>query len=226
MSSTTGPPGYSGTRRKPYGKKKGPYGALTSAERHTDPLYPKPEQKIYDADVSGNPYLPSTGFATIPITGGVGCLNRIGPGSGLEQFIGNQISIKSLTVRYCLRLNATNPNVPSNGRVMYIWDKSPNGQIAGPADILANVTYLSWINLNYRDRFVILRNEEFSLSPAQLQTKMCEHHITINMRSTYDQTATNRTVPLTGALLIMVISDQGAFPPIIEACNRVRYYDN
>lgn len=217
-------------RRNNYRKRAGPYKQLTNTDRHTNPIYPKPELKSVDSMANGLAY-DAANFNFYPITSGgaVVCLNEIGQGTALGQYIGNQVSIKSLSIRYSIILNQDTPAATS-GRVIFLWDKQPEGVEPAVLDVLTSANYLSYLNMNNRDRFVVLRNDEFSLSPEGDQTILVERHVKINMRATYPNPVTNPTTPQyprTGALLLLYIADQAAASePAIRGLFRVRYYDN
>jgi len=213
------------SRYSNYSRRRGPYTVLTQSGRHSNPVYPKPELKIYDADVNAASPPTATQF-NITNTGTVACVNAMVTGTGVQNFIGNQISVKSAAYRFELDLGTT--PVATSGRVLLIWDKQPNGSLATWADIFAFSTYLSFSNVNTRDRFVILRNDQFSLSPQGDQTLFFERFVNINMTTTFVNGQATTAVPQTGALLIAYIADQGtaANQPRISGNIRVRYYDN
>lgn len=218
---------YSRTRStyKNYRRKTGPYRVLTSNQRHTNPIYPRPECKIYDADHAGvSP--PATAAASIPNTGTVVCVNQMVTGTGVQQFVGNQVTIKSAAMRFEVDLGAT--PAPTSGRVMLIWDKQPNGAVAGFTTIFSSASYLAFANVNTRERFVVLRNQQFSLSPNGNQTLFFEEYVPINMTTTFVSGQAAPAVPQTGALLFVYIADQAtvANQPVITGLIRVRYYDN
>lgn len=207
------------------GYKKGPYRVLTSGNSHTNPIYPKPECKIYDADHKGiSP--PASAAASILNTGSVFCLNQMITGTGVQQFTGNQVSMKSLAYRFEVDLGPT--PLPTSGRVLVVWDKQPNGTTASWTDIFASASYLAFGNVNSRERFVILRNDQFSLSPQGDQTLFFEKYVKLNMLTTFVNGQASAAVPLTGALLVAYIADQATTvnQPLIAGWFRVRYFDN
>lgn len=229
-SSFTATRGRTATTYKPRGstfsRKKGPYRTLTSGQRHSNPVYPRPECKIYDADQTGAPPSGTPSSTVISDLGTVVCLNKLITGTGVTNFLGNQISIKSLSYRYELDLPATNA-VPTSGRVLLIWDKQPNGATAAYTDIFQLANYLSFANVNTRERFVILRNDQYSLSPNGDQTLFFERYVSINMLTTFVNGQATAGVPQSGALLLAFVGDQSSTGrPNITGYFRVRYYDN
>lgn len=211
-----------------YFSNRGPYRALTQGMRHTNPVYPKPELKYYDVDEFGvTP--PANTAQNITNTGTTAVLNSMITGTGNQNFLGNQVAIKSVSYRVELDLPATPANqVPTSGRVVLVWDKQPNGTAAPWSTIFQSANYLSYINTNFRDRFVILRNDQFSLSPNGDQTLFFERNVKINMLTTFVNAQAATGTPNTGALLICYIGDQGtaANQPTINGWFRVRFYDN
>ncbi|AXL65947.1 putative capsid protein [Circular genetic element sp.] len=203
----------------------GPYRRLTSTDRHQSSVYPRPELKFLDSNALGDPY---TGSSPQPITtaGNVYCLVEIPAGTGPNQRVGQQASIHSCAYRYEIDLPATPANqVPTSGRVIMFWDKTPQSNYPTVPQVLTNANYLAFMNLINRDRFVILRNHQFSLSPNGDQNLFFEGYVKINMNTTWSDQA--NTVPQSGGLFILFIGDQGtaANQPTINGDWRVRFYD-
>lgn len=219
-----------------YRSRSGPYRALTSSGRHTHPTYPRPEVKYFDQFQNGT-YSNTTGAppaTSITDSGLVYVLNdlTVVNANAFGGVIGNQVSIKSCSYRFEVALPAAMDSapVPTSGRVVLVWDKQPNSQPASFNQIFDALNYLAFKNMAYRDRFVILRNQQFSLSPNGDETLFFEGYCPINMQSTY-QIATSSTVnsvPYTGALLLAYISDQANSinQPTLTGVWRTRYIDN
>lgn len=212
-----------------YGNKRyrsSPYNVLTYSDRHTNPSYPKPEVKLIDNNAQGGAY---AGNLTTNITtgGSVYIINQLAQGITNGTRIGSQVATRSCAYRYELDLPTTAANqVPTSGRVMLLWDKQPNGATAAYTTIFGTANYLSFMTPGNADRFVVLRNQQFSLSPNGDQVLFFEGYCKINMRTTYTSDA--GSVPQTGALLLVYIADQAtaANQPTINGCWRVRYMDN
>lgn len=208
------------------GGRRGPYQALTQYQSHTHPVYPKPEVKTSDIDQAGVIFtVPSTTPSAITTAGTVIVLNALAQGGPVNQRIGQQVSTRNLTYRYELDLPAAPNAVPTSGRVMIVWDRQPNGTTAAFTDIFTDASYLAFVEPGSAQRFVILRNKQFSLSPNGDQTIFEEGFIKINMTSTY---GTASTTPVSGAILLVFIGDQttAANRPVIAGCFRTRFIDN
>lgn len=214
--------------RSRFSSRAGPYRTLTATSRHTNPIYPRPELKFYDSDPAGTSP-PQISTLRIDSGGTVACLNRLITGTGVQNFLGNQISVKSVSYRVELNLpSASADQVPTSGRVVLLWDKQPNGTLPTFSTIFQTNSYLAYINNNYRDRFVVLRNDQFSLSPNGDQALFFERNVKINMLTTFANGQSTAGVPQTGALLLAYVGDQStqANQPTINGWFRLRYYDN
>ena len=85
-------------------------------------------------------------------------------GTDFTDRIGRRINVVSVQVRgYYIPDYTTPPCQPQMARLMIIEDLQTNGVIATPADILQAVTVSSFMNLNNRDRFRVLREEIMTL---------------------------------------------------------------
>lgn len=209
-----------------YRKTTGSYGSLTAGNHHVDPVYPKPEVKYVDKDQTGVAFTVTPTASPMTSAGTTIMLNSIAPGATAGQRLGQQVSIRNCTYRYNLSL----PSIPANqvatsGRVMIVWDRQPNGAPAAFTDIFVGANYLAYMLPGSAQRFVILRNDQYSLSPNGTQIVFNEGHISINMLTTFPGAA---NIPISGALLLVFISDQGtlANQPTIAGCFRTRYMDN
>lgn len=123
---------------------------------------------------------------TSPLTDGgalYGCPNMLAIGSNVTSRIGNQITPKSLYVRwtaYPTFLNSPQANFRFNGatvRCMIVLDTQPNNTLfSGPAQLgtLVNqgpggvYTSMSQLNLNYRARFRVLSDKEVTLDAGSM----------------------------------------------------------
>lgn len=217
-------------KRKSY---TGPYAQLTYGDKHTHPVYPKPEAKCIDMDASGALSITTITPQPIDESGGIagqmiGLLNLISQGTGVTQRIGSTIAVKSLAYRYEIDLPANPTNqVPTSGRVVLLWDHSPNATATAFTAAFRFANYLSYLDVGSDDRFTVLRNDLYSLSPNGEQTTFKEGYVKINMRASWPSTASPNTIPQTGQLWLAYIGDQAtaANQPTISGTFRIRYYD-
>nr|QCX35079.1 capsid protein [Blackfly multicomponent virus 1] len=227
---------YTGRRPRRYNNNRysnsrgGTYRALTNFNRHINPVYPRPEVKSYDSNQVGA--LPTSGITMSPIpdTGLVFCINQLNISVANQGYAGSQYSIVSCGYRFEVSLQDTQGLLPTSGRVVLIWDKQPNGAVAAWTDIFSQAVYTSFGNWQNRQRFVILRNCQFNLSPNGEECAFYEGYAKINMTTTSYTSSQGAAAPppLTGALLLAYISDQADsnITPVISGTWRIRYYDN
>lgn len=107
-------------------------------------------------------------------TGSVTVLNSVDEGTGVSQRVGRKICMKSVQLRGVV-VPQDVPGAAANVsaqlcRVMLVWDKQPNGVIATIANILSASTSCSYINLDYRERFVVLMDKHYGLGPLYVDT--------------------------------------------------------
>lgn len=229
-------PGVAGSRGRSNGRstrssyrsgRSGPYQALVQNNFHTHPVYPRPEVKTSDVDQAGAAFTGAAAPTGITSSGTVVVLNALAQGGEINARIGQQVSTRNCSYRYELDLPLPPNAVPTSGRVMLIWDRQPNTAVAAFTDIFTSASYLAYVLPGGAQRFVILRNQQFSLSPNGDQTLFFEGYVKINMTSTYvPETVSNN--PNSGALLLAFIADQTAAAqrPTISGCFRTRFIDN
>lgn len=98
-------------------------------------------------------------------------------GAGFFQRIGRRIRMKSVHIRGVLELNGNNGAAitnPQAGRIMVVYDRQANGALPALADLIQSVTpagatsttSLDGINMNNRDRFYVLMDDQIVLPPV------------------------------------------------------------
>lgn len=206
--SGTGPTRRGATGRRRY---RDPFTMALNSRMNS--RYPKPEVKFLDNNQNN---------LQISDVGLVLNLNTMAQGGTSGQRIGVQISTKSCAYRINLSLGAT--PAPCSGRVMLIWDRQSNGALPAIVDVLATATLTSYMNLFNAQRFVIIRNDQFSLSPNGQQTVLFEGFANINQKSTYSNIV---NTPQSGNLFALLISDTTvvASQPVMDATWRLRFID-
>lgn len=211
-------------------RQSGPYRALTYGSRHTHPVYPVPEVKTIDLGADGQQVSGQPVVAPFVLLGNSFALNALEQGTTQFQRIGQSINVKSCAYRFELDLPTLPANqVPTSGRVMLIWDKQPSGATASFTTIFGGAgtsSYLSFISPSGFQRFIVLRNQQFSLSPNGDQVLFFEGFVRINMKTTFLTSQVPITIQ-TGALLLVYVGDQAATlnQPVIRGVWRVRFTD-
>lgn len=202
--------------------RNGPYRQLTAVSRHTHPIYPKPECKSIDLTQTGASFTTPLTPSGVTSVGIINIINNIPQGVNNSQRIGISVSTKSVAYRYEVDIN-TAATTPNNGRCILLWDRQPNAAAPTVLDVLNAGTYLSYMNLAAKDRFTVLRNDMWSLNPQGNTTVFFQGYVRINMQTTFAGTS---STPVSGALVLLMISDQATNLPQLTGCWRIRYVDN
>lgn len=120
------------------------------------------EKKVIDS---------ATATHAVNTTGDFTLLNGCVQGSDYTNRIGRKIVMKSLYIRgYTCPEPSTagaGGSVAQQARMIIFMDNQPNGAAPAVTDLLNTATSTSQLNLNNRDRFKILRDQTFVLSPQQ-----------------------------------------------------------
>ena len=160
-------------------------------------------------------------------------LNNITQGADATQRIGRKVQIKSIRVRVSVRINDdyvtevpdTN-NVlvdyetksssyanPQSCRLVLVWDKQPNGIIAGSGQVFESMNGYngsdSMMNLDNRDRFVILADETKILSPFGIGAAHFDIYKECDLTTIYSTAVSPQTIASiqSGALYAFFLSD-------------------
>lgn len=169
-------------------------------------------------------------------------------GSDMFQRIGRRVTIRSIQVRGSMYLEqsstlAVGQTVQQDGKVMLIYDAQSNGQLATAAEIWSVAgTPFSFMNLNNRDRFKVLKTESFTFDPIIISATTNESvaclnntsfdfdwYIKCNLDVTFNGTNAGTVADIaTGNLILAFIGSSGASPNDVNALwvSRVRYSDD
>jgi len=168
-------------------------------------------------------------------TGTVTALNLCNEGTGVSQRVGRKICMKSVQVRGWITQETAQQ--PCMVRIMLVWDKQVNGVIATIAEILSAATSNSFMNLDNRERFVVIKDKHYTLGtrnstsgtavadksvsePINIYKKLPEGSFTI-----FDGTGAGIADINTGALYLVTIGS-AADAGLAVLATRVRYTDS
>lgn len=193
----------------------------STLDGRTHPVYPRPEIKFIDTvnGTTATPIaIPNTGTSQV-------VLNSMIEGTTNGTRIGSQVAVKSVYYQFILNLGAT--VVPVVVRHILLWDRQPNAIAPSYASIFnigTGSAVTSPLNLQNRNRFVVLADERIPLSPNGDQIVIRDGFRKINQKATY---AENNAFPTSGALLLLFISNEntGAEQPTVTGTWRLRYID-
>lgn len=196
---------------------RGPYRAMTYGQKHTHPVYPRPELKFVDLGIN---FTLTNGPAFV----GSLCYNAVSQGLTGSSRIGQSISVKSFAYNINIDL-PTGATAPVNVRIIVFWDKQANGVAPSATAVLTAANINAFMNMANKLRFTVLRNHYISLSPNGTQTVYIDEFVKINMQSQYDDT---NTFPRTGAIFMLYGTDSTAAvnDPALNIQGRCRFYDN
>lgn len=214
---------YGGSRY--YGRRRRNYLNFNRSMR-SDPVYPRPEVKYFN-------FLVNTPQALGNQTAYIAQINQIAQGVTSTTRIGNQVATKNVYWQYVLQQGAT--PVPVAVRIMLIWDRQPNAGTVTATTIFETTGdtppfpqyVFAGLNLDNRDRFVVLSDERYDLSPNGQQIQYIKGFRNINQRSTY---TTSNPIPETGALILLGVSSATqattANLPLLSGGWRIRFIDS
>lgn len=161
-------------------------------------------------------------------------LNNITQGADAMQRIGRKIQIKSIRIRCSVQVQDdwvlaypvdNQPNAaynvagnyggaPQSCRLVIVWDKQPNGQQATSADVFTarngSLGSDAMMNLDKRDRFVILADETRPLSPGGNASVMFDIYKECDLTTIYSSAVDPQTIASiqSGALYGFFLSDK------------------
>lgn len=173
------------------------------------------EKKFIDTNVTDD----------ITTTAVVTPINLLATGTDANNRIGRKIEMKSVQVRSYLTLEANSINC---ARLMIVYDKQPNKATASITDILVSSSVTSLLNMDGRDRFIVLHDEEVVMDNAQGDSAYIKIYKKLKLETVYNSTATaTDTAVNTGMLLWCVVGSTAAGSSDIDQNTniRVRYID-
>lgn len=188
-----------------------------------------PERKVIDTAAAS--YACDT-------TGSVTFINGAAQGTDFNQCLGRKYENVAVQIEGTVGpVDGTTGN--NKCRVMIIYDEQPNAALPAITDILTASTSAAFMNLNNRDRFKILMDENFTIggidttatqSYAMSPTVMnISRYIKCNLPTIRNGAATTAAITnyVTGTLLLVTIGSQpAASGATLVAATRVRFVDN
>jgi len=186
---------------------------------------PRNEMKCWDDSISTAFALPAvTSFTPV-------LLNRIHEGTAAYEHVGRQISMQSIAfeAEYYLPTGGS-----ASVRTMIVYDRQSNSAPTS-ADLLTDnnsivQSFNSGVNMKYRDRFLVLRDDQITLDDGSGLSKHYETYVKRPLAANYDHSADDTVTynPLTGAVYLIQFArvTQGATYPSCSTWHcRVRFVD-
>lgn len=168
--------------------------------------------------------------------GSVTYISGTGTGDDDSSRDGRQIFAQSIQVHGIVQPEDDTTD-PCYSRVLIVLDRQPNGALATIANIFASATSTSFMNLNYRDRFVILAEwsgvigKVSTAAQSAIAGSPTVQHVKLykdlnDLRITYAGTTASIADASTNALLLVTIGNiaAGAAANLVAGV-RMRFVD-
>jgi len=172
---------------------------------------------------------------TVISTPSVTLLNGCAVGTEFTDRIGRKITMKSIFIRGHL-IPQDDTSGPNNNRLLVVYDKQTNGTAVVATDVLKTAVPASQINLNNRDRFVILYDkcwvqgkvsnvatQSFASGPNCFKIKLYRK---LNLEVQYSGTTAAVSSIATGSVYMIWLSENVATDgAIAQLSTRIRFTD-
>jgi len=177
------------------------------------------EKKFVDTEINGD----------ITTTGIVTPINLIATGTDFFERIGRKVLIKSFQVRSFMGLE--NINNASGVRLMLVYDKQTNGALPAIGDILgipiASNPFVAMLNLNNRDRFVILWDKIYRMDLGSGIVTVLKKYKKLSHETVFSGTTAAIGSIATGGLYLVQIGSVAAGTTDVDQSSvvRIRFQD-
>lgn len=149
-------------------------------------------------------------------------LNGVATGTDYNTRIGREITMTS----YYHRMFITDATNVQQVRCMLVYDKQPAGALPAITDILQYSDANSPNNLNNRDRFVVVSDKVYTISPQGTEIKFVKKYKKLRTITTYNNTGNGITDIATGALYFVAFAFNNVTTTTLSGYSRVRFIDN
>lgn len=218
----------------PKAKSTKPKGNLTKRVKKLEQaqsLLGKPEFKAIYTDLAAQDcYAAGAGLLTL--------LNGVATGNGISSRDGRKIALKSVQAKLLITQNVNQTNASVLRAILFI-DRSPDGTAPTITQVL-DTTHGSrneaFRNLDYRDRFVILKDKSivFYAHPPYDSAKTEGNYKVWNfikykklkLNTIFDASDTGTIADINaGALYLYLYSTAATYPALADICACVRFID-
>lgn len=165
---------------------------------------------------------------------GIGILlNGLAPGTGASQRIGKKVTIKTIQMRAAISANVAGTNTFSGMvRCFIVYDKQANAAFPTVGAILEQATGSSPMNMDNRDRFLVLYDRQFALDQLggnpSAQIKMYKR---VNLTTVFNAGTAGTVADITSGSIYVVFIGEGVSVvaptniPFVRWYSRIRYED-
>lgn len=166
-------------------------------------------------------------------TGNIFLINGLQPGTGASQRIGKKVIMRSLLFRVSIAANVPGTIVfQGNVRVLIVYDKQTNATAPTVASILETTSGVSPMNMDNRDRFVVLMNKTVPIDQSGgHQSGQMKFYKKLFLPVIFNNGAAGTVADITsGSVYMVFISEQGLVAPSTNNplgtwYTRIRYDD-
>jgi len=185
---------------------------------------PSKELKSFDFNLAT---IGAGGDGGLTGTFNIKCINTISIGADINQRVGRQITIKSIQMHIQIYYDQ-DQTVPVFCRFLLVWDKQSNGTLAASTDILVAGDTSSAKNLNNRNRFTILKDQEILLVKGTEASGYSEDfYKRTSLTTTYNAGVAGTYADISqGTLLFCSVGQVGSDYPLTTGFIRIRYSDD
>ena len=195
------------------------------AVKPTFPLYVRPltvynararkmEKKFIDTNLVYNEWNVSPTYIVL--------LNGVATGTDYNTRIGREVTMTS----YYNRLFISDITNVQLVRCMLVYDKQPIGALPAITDILQYNNANSPNNLNNRDRFVVVSDKVYTISPQGTEIRFAKKYKKLRTVTTYNNTGAGIADIATGALYFVAFAFNNVATTTLSGYSRVRFVDN
>lgn len=161
-------------------KKKAAATARAVANARSGGFLGSPEYKFFDSTPGGT-IANSNTWTLISQTGAPNVINVPQQGSGQSQRDGRVMHITSISVNGTILLPQDTFSVGKTGtedqldevsmRVILFWDMQTNAADPNPLDVMNANSFKSHRNLQYTNRFIVLKDRHYTVKPQQTESR-------------------------------------------------------
>lgn len=156
-------------------------------------------------------------------TGTFVLLNGLATGDTASTRDGRQVRFKSIQHKMILNLNASAS--ATTVRCIFLIDTQPNEAAPAAADVLQSVGLVAPRNLDYRKRFVILKDQNYRVN-TDMPERTVSWYRNLDMKTVYDDGGDTIASITTNSLYMLMLSDEAANTPTVTYYTRLRFIDN
>lgn len=155
-------------------------------------------------------------------TGSVYCLTALGQGDTESTRSGNTVLFHSLYIKMALT-----PHASATGtfiRYMLVVDKASDSASPVSTDILENVDITGFLKHVNSQRFGVIRDKVYHVSPDGKDTAFIRDYVPLNMKVHYDGTTSSDN--FNNGVYIFLLSNEPTNTPTVNLRARKKFYDN